>query len=470
VIFKKVLAVGCVTLLCGTTMAQTGTVSPYTRYGLGALRFPGSVKQVSMGHTGVALSDRDRINVLNPAAMGVLETANLEAAVQADVTRHTADGVSQTTNGSTISYFSLGFPVVKGKWGAALGVRPYSSAGYDVSRIDASTSCNCGRIESTYSGDGDLNAYFLSTGFAPFAGRKQRFYASALYDSLRLAGDSVAIRQHERRAGALSGLSLGVQAAWMFGTLNQVRSINFVDSTTWLDTHIENSLTLRDLYLSFGLMYGVELSRGRFFNLGLAGSPAMNENARRNRLWTTYRSNDFFFDVRDTVEYIVDEDGKVRIPMNWSAGLAYGKKGKWAVTADYTTQQWSDFEVFGRPDSLQNTTMLAAGFEIIPNYGGSRLLENIWYRLGAYHYSSYLQLNGQRVNDYGITIGLGIPMLKADHSRSLSSIYQQKAVLQLAVEAGQEGTDREGLVKHQYVRFHVGVVFREFWFAQRRYD
>ncbi len=423
-----------------------------------------------MGHAGIALPDRDRINTLNPAANSLLETATVEAGMQADVTRHSTEGSSQTTNGSTINYFSLGFPIAKGKWGAALGIRPYSSTGYDVNTIDESSACNCGRIQSIYSGDGDINSYFFTTGFAPFAGRKERFYASALYDSLLQAGDTLSIRRYERRANALSGLAFGIRGSWLFGTLNRIRAVNFVDSTTWIDTRIENSLTLRDINLSFGLVYNLEMEHDRFFNIGITGSPQASMNARRNRLWYTYRSNDFFIDVRDTVEYIRDEDGKVSIPMSWSAGMAIGARNKWALSVDYRTQAWSEYEAFGMADSLENTTGMSLGFEFIPKFGGPKLLQNIWYRAGAYYNSSYLQLNGTRIEDYGITIGLGIPVLKSDNSRNLSSIYQQKAVLQFAIEAGQTGTESEGLVKHSYLRFHLGVVFREFWFAKRKYN
>ena len=468
--FKKVL----IAALCGSlhlgSLAQTATVSPYSRYGLGEIQFPGSVKQFGMGRTGVAIADPDRINFLNPAAMSEQRVTLLESGIKADVSKHETGSESQTTNGASISYFSLGFPIVRETVGASLGIKPYSSTGYEVNDVSEAAGCDCGRIRSTFDGNGDVNSYFLGAGYAPFSRRIARFHASALYDSLKQVNDTLGIRRYERKANALAGLSIGFYGSWLFGTLNQTRSVDFIDSTSFLDTRVQNSISLGDLHFRFGILYQRDLENDGFVSLGISGSPSADIRSKRNSLWYTFRSNDFFTDIRDTVEHIVDQKGSVTIPLAVSGGIAFGKKNKWVISADYASQQWSNYESFGTTDSLKNSTTASAGFEIIPRYGSARLLENIWYRVGGYYNSSYLQLNGVRINDFGIAIGLGIPVLKADHSRNLSPLYQQKAVLQFAVEAGQYGTREKGLLRQRYLRFHLGIVFKELWFIKRKYD
>jgi len=453
-----------------TSFSQTTSLSPYSRYGLGEIRFPGSVKQIGMGRTGVAVADPDRINALNPAALSGLDAAVVEGGFSAEVARQSTDAAAQTVNSASIRYFSLAFPVIRNVWGAGLGVRPYSSVGYSVSDIRESETCQCGRLNTTYAGDGDITAYSLSSGYAPFARRLDRFRASALHDSLSRTGDTAAIRKKENGLKALGGLSVGIQGSWLFGTLNHTRSVDFLDSASFLDSRFRNSLTLGDVVASLGLLYKLDLGKDRFFNLGVSVSPASSVAAKRNVLWYTYRSNAFFDDIRDTVQYVVDEKGDVGLPLAWSAGIAIGRKNAWTVSGSYETQQWSKYEVFGVRDTLLNSTAASAGVEWIPSFGGPHWIQNIWYRLGGYYTSSYLQLNGHRINDYGITLGLGIPVLKADQSRAMSPIYQQKAMIQLAVEAGRTGTRAGGLLEQQYVRFHVGIVFKELWFIKRKYD
>jgi hypothetical protein len=436
------------------------------------MQFPGSVKQTAMGRAGLAVADPDRINFLNPAAAAFQEVTVVEAGARADVTQQATATASQTYNGSAVRYFSLGFPVMKNRMGAGLGIRPYSGAGYEAGFTDASNACTCGRVRNAYTGDGGLNTYYIGAGYAPFARRLARYQASAARDSLWAAGDTAAVQKQERRIRRLAGLSFGVNGYWLFGTLNRIRSVDFLDSASFLDTRIENSLTPAGVHLAAGVLYRLEGKDGRFFNLGLSVSPQAALRARRDVLWYTYLSNTsvFGYDVRDTVEFRDDEKGRVTLPLAWAAGLATGKKNKWTLAADVSSQNWSAYEAFGAPDTLENSFSAGAGFEIIPHYGGPKFAENIWYRAGVYYNSSYLQLNGRRIDDLGITLGFGIPVLKADHSRAYSPLYQQKAVIQFAVEAGRTGTTDDGLLEQRYVRFHLGVVFKELWFIKRKYD
>ena len=59
--------------------AQTGTLSPYSRYGIGELRFNGFAYQYSMGGIGVALQSPLRLNFSNPASYAAdsLSTAEI---------------------------------------------------------------------------------------------------------------------------------------------------------------------------------------------------------------------------------------------------------------------------------------------------------------------------------------------------------------------------------------------------------
>jgi len=454
-----ILSVMCFSGIAG---AQTGTVSPYSRYGIGEIRIPATVRQAGMGSAGKALFDYDRISILNPASSGFDTVTTLEAGIYASVFKLITSQNSQTANGASINYFSLGFPVIKNIWGAALGIAPYSSTGYRISDTGTSENCNCGRILSSFTGDGDINRYFLQFGFAPFGRRGEKFYTSSEYEKLIQNSDTLSLNKFVNRINAIKGISIGINASWLFGTLNNIRTMDFIDSTTYLDTKITSSITLSDIHLNFGALYHLELKKNNFINAGITLSPTSGIRSIRNVLWYNFRSNDFFDDVKDTVLNIVDDKGSTTIPMEWSAGVAFGKKEKWIAAADFTYQKWSEYKSFNVHESFEDSYSIHAGFEITPKKGSTRYLDNVQYRIGGYYGSSFLQLKGQRINDYGISIGLGIPVIRRD--------YIQRAALQIAFEAGELGTTSENLIKQKYYRVHFGVILNELWFVKRKYD
>jgi len=65
---KKLLIV-FVCVFCLQTYAQDGVASPYSYYGIGSLKFKGTVENNSMGSIGV-FNDSIHVNLQNPATYG----------------------------------------------------------------------------------------------------------------------------------------------------------------------------------------------------------------------------------------------------------------------------------------------------------------------------------------------------------------------------------------------------------------
>ena len=61
-----------VALISLNAIAQEGTASPYSFYGIGELKFRGTVENKSMGGLSV-YSDSIHLNLLNPASLGKLK-------------------------------------------------------------------------------------------------------------------------------------------------------------------------------------------------------------------------------------------------------------------------------------------------------------------------------------------------------------------------------------------------------------
>jgi hypothetical protein len=258
-------------------------------------------------------------------------------------------------------------------------------------------------------------------------------------------------------------LSIGFNASWLFGSINTARSIEFTESPNSYNTRISNTNSPGDLYLNFGLLYSYKMKKEKFFNVGLSGAMSSDIRSKFNSYWYNYVSTGGIYEnVVDTVQYISEQTGNTTIPMYYSGGIAYGKAGKWLLGADVTMQSWSKYKSVSTNEALQNSYNIALGGEWIPNKKGLKFSQKISYRLGGHYTRSYVNLNNTSINDYGVALGFGIPVINKDRI--------QKATFQLGIEAGQKGTTKDNLLSQQYLRFHVGISLNESWFFKRKYD
>ena len=148
------------------SFAQQGSSSPYSFYGIGSLKFKGTVENQSMGGLSV-YSDSIHINLRNPASFAGknLKSFSNEArpvkytigASHSDVEISSGQqtGKSSTT---TVDYLAIAIPL--GKFGAGFGVLPYSSVGYKLQSTDTD-----GVLQYKYRGEGGLNKVFLGFGY-----------------------------------------------------------------------------------------------------------------------------------------------------------------------------------------------------------------------------------------------------------------------------------------------------------------
>ncbi|MEP7170003.1 MAG: hypothetical protein ABI855_11585 [Bacteroidota bacterium] len=441
--------------------AQRAAVSPYSRYGVGELQPASFVTQTGMGGIGNATYSNDQLNFINPASYSFDTITCFDAGIRGELSQLKTSSTSHTANGATISYLAFGFPVIKNKWGASLGVMPYSNMGYDI--VSSATDAQLGKVNYKFEGDGGLTRFYLGNAYAPFSNLAGKFYKSEKYRKLIADKDSVQIKKHENLFNILKGFSIGCNASWLFGSLNTTRSVEFEEAPTSFNTRIINSTSLGDLYLNFGLLYNYKMKNGKFFNIGLSGAMSSDIRSKFSSYWYNYVSASGVYEtVIDTVQYIPDSTGNTTIPLYYSGGIATGKTGKWLIGIDFTMQDWTKFQSPGTNDNLKNSYNVSLGGEWIPNKKGLKFIQKIQYRLGGHYTKTYLTLNNTNINDYGVAFGFGIPVINKDRI--------QKAIFQLGFEAGQKGTTKNDLLNQQYIRFHFGISLNESWFFKRKYD
>ena len=142
------------------TFAQEGTSSPYSFYGIGDVRFKGTVENRSMGGLSV-MPDSIHLNIMNPAMYSSLKLTTYALGGNVSVNKLSSDSQSEKAKRTTLDYLAVGLPLKK--LGVGFGLIPYSSVGYNVG--SSSTDVNGFRTDNYYRGDGGLNKVFLGFGY-----------------------------------------------------------------------------------------------------------------------------------------------------------------------------------------------------------------------------------------------------------------------------------------------------------------
>src|SRR5690606_30038463 len=320
--FRHIL-VGLFILIAGVTVAQEGTTSPYSFYGIGTLKFRGTVEDRSMGGLGV-FSDSIHFNLQNPASYSNLRLVTFSVGGSHKATKQKTETASQNTSTTTLDYLAIGIPT--GKLGVGFGLIPYTSVGYDF------YSDVPGGI-SQYTGKGGLNKAFLSFGYQ-----------------------------------ITPEFSLGAEANYNFGNIENT-AITQRDSLQYGIQTINRSDVLGFSY-NFGAMYKRMISE----NLELTGSVTYtpgtsftSENYRKVATVSIMPVGIFTVDEREVSVPNTD----FTFPSQFSIGAAIGKPKHWAVGLEYINQKTSNFsnQAYNIDNvTYENASKFRLGGYYIPNY------------------------------------------------------------------------------------------------------
>ena len=151
--------------------------------------------------------------------------------------------------------------------------------------------------------------------------------------------------------------------------------------------------------------------------------------------------------------------GNYSLPEKWGAGVNYKWDRKLMVEFDYTWQPWSKAKYRGFDNtadfSFADRSKYALGLEYVPdvrgNYG-----KRINYRLGGYWSDDYLKMQGNRLREYGVSVGFGFP------------VPTFKTTVNLGFEWVHRQAHPNPLIKENYLNITLGITFNELWFYQSK--
>jgi hypothetical protein len=401
--------------------AQTIITSPYSRYGIGDLAANANAWNFSMGGTSIGLRSPSHINFNNPASYTAFDSTSFifEGGVYFNYVSLSTNTQTTTRTYASVGYLAFGFPVTRW-WRTSLALLPFSDVGYNISSDEDVT--GIGHVTRIYTGSGGVNRFLWGNGFK-----------------------------------ITKNLSVGINASFLFGSLQQESSSTFPDSAYYINFRQDNNIDVGGFYFDYGIQYTARLKDVKM-TAGAVFGTSTKVTAKTDYLYTTYLTSNGTDSPKDTIQSQPGIHGSITIPMMYGFGLSFEKPDSWLIGADYRWQNWQKYQAFGVGDSLVNSFQVSAGAEFIPDINNyTSYFKRVRYRFGLMYNSSYLDLRGKHLNEYAVSVGFGLP------------IQRLKTAINLSAELGTRGTTQSNLISETYFNFVVGFSIYERWFLKRKY-
>jgi hypothetical protein len=404
-------------LLSLMSFAQDGTSSTYSYYGIGEVRFKGTLDARSMG--GLAIEpDSIHINLQNPAGYASLKLTTFTMGGSQLFTNVKADAGKESTQRTTLDYMAVGFPL--GKFGFGFGLLPYSSVGYKIK----SEGENKGDPNKLFDGSGGMNKVFAGIGYK-----------------------------------ITPNWSFGADIQYNFGKIKKT-GLEFVFAVP-NGTREINTSYLSGVSYNIGMMYQAKLSKKLTFYSSVNFSPENDLNYKNTRQIASVFYTGSNFAVVDALEdHVTNQD--LLLPSKLSFGAGIGETKKWLIGAQITTQnigQLMSSTIDLGKISYEKSIKYTLGGYYVPNYSSySSYAKRITYRGGLKYEKTGLIVNAEPINDFGFTLGLGLPIIG-----SFSNFN-------LGFEMGRKGTTKAGLVQENYANLSLSFSLNDKWFEKRRFN
>ena len=411
-----------VAAVCMNAMAQGGTKSPYSQFGLGTLSDVSQGMSRGMNGVGLALQQGDQVNTLNPASYGGVDSLTMlfDAGVTLQATNYKEGSTKQNGSMANLEYVVGSFRAWKGV-GMAFGVRPFSSVGYSYSSTSNLGNSN-GTMAETYSGSGGLHEVFLGAGW-----------------------------QVTRQ------LAVGANVGYLWGDLKRsVTSSGGTNVNTLMKTY---AASVSNYKIDLGAQYRQRIGRKDLLTVGATVGIGHQLKAEPEMSIVIVNTTG----TTDTTTFKV-KDG-LKLPMTYGVGVAYNHQGRLTMAADLMLEKWGgiDFPSFNSQTNqyvltsglLKDRTKVNVGVDWLPttNVLNRHYLSHVHYRMGAGLATPYYKINGQDgPKELSVSAGLGIPVLTG---RSWVNVSFQWA-----------HTSAKDLITENSFRLNIGVTFNERWFAK----
>ncbi|MGL2987035.1 hypothetical protein ACSVH5_05510 [Flavobacterium sp. RSSA_27] len=412
---KKIFIATCL-LFSLVSIAQQGTSSPYSYYGIGDIRYRGMLENRSMGGLGVE-QDSIHVNVDNPSSYANLKLTTLTMGASFGTKNLKDDANSATAQRTTLDYMVVAIPM--GKFGFGFGVLPYSSVGYKIQSLSADGSQNNRQLE----GNGGVNKVFFGTGYKitnnfNIGVDMQYNFGKIETDNLEYITD-VPVGTRERNLAYLSGVNFNIGAMYQAKVTPKINLYSSVNYTFKGDINSKNTRTISTI---------------------------------------DYQGT---FDIDPEGFDEVKSSQTIELPSKLTLGIGFGESRKWLIGAEVAMREAGSLHnnynnVTGVEFNKYNRYTLGGYY--IPDYKSfNSYAKRIVYRGGFRFEKTGLTINNQDIDDKAVTLGFGLP--------SIGSFSN----FNIGLEYGVRGTTSKGVVQENYFNASVSFSLNDKWFVKRKF-
>jgi len=440
----KKLVLVFIALFAIQSYAQEGTQSPYSFYGIGSLKFKGTVENRSMGGLSV-YQDSVHINLRNSASYAGNNLKLIPYNGENRPVKFTVGGSHTSTNlisnsgeakvsTSTFDYLALSIPI--GRFGFGIGLMPFTSVG---SKLE--TNRSDGQLDTRFKGKGGLNKAFLGAGYQ-----------------------------------ITDGLSVGVDASYNFGSIeNSTVLFRYNNDGELLQSQSreDNRSELSGLNFNFGLHYQTMITDKLELQSSFTFTPSANLTSNNERSFSSIViGNDGSEFVITSLDANLEGSGlletELKLPTKLTFGTGIGEPRKWFAGIEYESQKMGDFSnpLYSYKNSngietvrFEDASRVSLGGFFIPEYNSfSSYWSRVVYRAGARFENTGLNVSDQSIKEFGISFGVGLPV---------GNLFSNA---NLGFEFGQRGTTDANLIQENFVNFNLSLSLNDRWFEKKKYN
>ncbi len=431
--YKKVLSAAVVASVCATAaVAQSGTNSPYSQYGLGLLNEQSSGFNRGMNGLGIGFREHNQVNYINPASYSAVDSLTFifDAGISGQITNFSENGNKVNAKNADFEYAVAAFRAFR-HVGVSFGIVPFTNVGYNYSTSDFLNGDRTTVYTNTYSGSGGIHQAYVGVGWE-----------------------------------FLKGLSVGVNASYLWGDIDRSVVNSYSDgSINTLSKYY--TATVSSYKLDFGLQYLFNVNKKNALSVGLTYSLGHKLNSDPTCMVISTNTTTA---VADTSSYSVNNG--FEIPSSFGAGLMWNHANRLKIGADFLLQKWGDikYPVYKVTDNVPSYALsddyysdrykFTLGGEFCNNEASRKFIDRVRFRAGVSYVTPYYKINGvDGPDEISVSAGFGIPIINAYNNRSMLNISGQWV-----------HSSAKGMLTENTFRINIGFTFNERWFMKWKVD
>lgn len=385
--------------------------SPYSYYGLGLTNKLGPGKTNALGKAGIALSSSEEINLLNPASFAEIPLNHFfyDIGFRYQESELSQAGNTESKNSGNFSSIAIAFPLSE-KSGMGVSLLPYTNVGYSIYGIETDIEGTERQFYSKIEGSGGLNDFNINFG-------------TSLSEKLRL----------------------GVKGSVIFGKINE-DELNLIGTSAIVVKEVNNYVGGR---LGLGMQYdwNENLTTGVIIN-----SPSELFGGQ-------VQGYSYVYEGKNLGASHDLELKSFYLPVEMGIGIETSIGPKMMAYLDYKRNFWTQTDQSDQLGEYVDQDLLGIGLELSPGGNPLRYSSLIKFRGGFEYDTGNLEIDGERVEKYAFSLGVGLPINR-----------RRKSMLNLHYSYGSEGRLSTTLVQEKFHLLSLNLSLQDLWFMKSKYD